>query len=162
MAHTTRAFLPFLARDAALLLVTVLALVYDASARPEGWLWGAFAGSMVALVGFLMHEWGHWLGARLSGGLVLAPERIWAPFLFAFDTARSTRQQFLWMSVGGYVATVIAVLIIVLLVDPTRPSGMVALGLSVLGMLVTFALEVPTTVRVARGGELPRGGVYVD
>ena len=52
------------------------------------------------------------------------------------------------MSAGGYVATVIAVSAIALVVDvATRPSGLVALGLSVLGMLVTFALEVPVTVK---------------
>ena len=162
MADPARAFVPFLARDAVLCAVTGAAVVYDCSAAPDGWLWGAFVGAMVALVGFLVHEWGHWLGARWSGGLVKAPARLHAPFLFAFDTARSTRRQFLAMSVGGYVATVIALLGVALVVDPSRPSGMVALGLTVVVMLVTFALEVPTTVRVARGGELPTGGVYTD
>lgn len=160
MADPNRAFLPFLARDVALLAVTGAAVAYDRAAGPDGWLWGVLCGGLVALTGFLVHEWGHWLGTRWSGGLMKAPARIWAPFLFAFDTARSTPRQFLAMSVGGYVATVIAVIGVALAVDVGRPSGMVALGLTVLGMIVTFALEVPTTVRVARGGDLPTGGVY--
>jgi hypothetical protein len=47
-----------------------------------------------------------------------------------------------------------------LVVDPTRTSGQLTLVLSVIGIGVTFAREVPTTWRVANGGPLPTGGVY--
>ena len=65
------------------------------------------------------------------------------------------------MSFGGYLATFFVVLGLIAWVDLSRLSGMIALVLSVLGIGVTVALELPTTWRVWRGDALPTGGVYV-
>jgi len=46
--------------------------------------------------------------------------------------------------------------------QPGSLSGLVALVATTLGVIATFALEVPTTIRVARGGPLPNGGVFAD
>ena len=43
---------------------------------------------------------------------------------------------------------------------PIHRKGKVARGATVLGALATLALEIPTTVRVARGGDFPTGFVY--
>ena len=56
---------------------------------------------------------------------------------------------------------VFVVLGLIAWVDLSRLSGMIALVLSVLGIGVTVALELPTTWRVWRGDALPTGGVYV-
>ena len=154
----------FLARDGAVLGATV-ALLWLERGVVEGWeahLLAIAAGVLVAVSGFLAHEWGHLLGAVVSGGSVRAPERLVSVFLFAFDTARSTRRQFLMMSYGGYLGTALSLVVIAVVVDPTRLSGLVAWGLVAVGVLATLALEIPTTVRVARGGALPTGGVYAS
>jgi hypothetical protein len=64
------------------------------------------------------------------------------------------------MSFGGYGATVLAVAAIALLCPLDAWSGRVALGLAGLGAVLTFVLEVPITLRVWRGGELPLGVAY--
>lgn len=117
-------------------------------------------GFMVTLVSFLLHEWGHWLGAVASGSPISRPPGALSPFLFHFDTKRSSRKQFLWMSMGGYIASVVALVCIATWADFSRLSGQVAFGLASLGVLVTLVLEVPTTLRVLRGAPLPQGGVY--
>lgn len=160
-----RAFVVPAIRDVAALSLTVGLLTLDAR------LWSADAGAaaiavaivagvMVTLVSFLLHEWGHWLGAVASGSPVSRPPGVLSPFLFHFDTQRSTRKQFLWMSMGGYAASALALAAIATWADFSRLSGLVAFGLASLGVLVTLVLEVPTTVRVLRGAPLPRGGVY--
>jgi hypothetical protein len=64
------------------------------------------------------------------------------------------------MSYAGYLATLGVIGALALWIDPTRVSGQLSLTLSVVGIGVTLAREVPTTWRVARGGPLPAGGVY--
>lgn len=163
-----RAFLPFLARDLGLAGAMLALVVWDAAQRMDGeagalaWIVGGACGVMVTLVSFLAHEWGHLLGAVASGGRVERPRRLATPFLFHYDTARSTRAQFLWMSAGGYLASSLCLAGVVGWADPASVSGLVALALTGIGVAVTLALEVPTTVRVARGAPLPTGGVYTE
>ncbi len=151
-------FLRFAIRDAAILGLTALAWRRDRSAGPS--LAGALAGGLTALSGFLAHEWGHLAGTVLSGGFAHEPDNLASPFLFFFDTTRSDRRSFLWMSYGGYAATVAASAAIVCFAPADRWSGKVARGATVLGAPATLALEIPTTVRVARGGDFPTGFVY--
>lgn len=163
-----RAFLRFLARDLVLLGWTAGAWALDAGLRAQGrsdtlaLAVAVFAGLMAALVGFLLHEWGHWLGAAAAGGVLHAPRKLHSVFLFFFDVAKSSRRAFLWMSYGGYAASALGVGLMIAFLPRDAWSGRVALLAASIGMLVTFALEVPTTLRVARGGELPRGGVFAD
>lgn len=64
------------------------------------------------------------------------------------------------MSYGGYLATLGVIALLACWIDVSRWSGVIALALSVIGIGVTFARELPTTWSVARGGPLPTGGVY--
>ncbi len=163
-----RTFAKFAARDLAVVLVLAVAWVADARARSEGastfggYAVGLLAGLTTTLVAFFAHEWGHLGGAIVAGGTVHAPRTLLSPFLFFFDVAKSSRRAFLAMSAGGYVASAAALIAILLFVPWGALSGRVALLTAAAGVLVTFVLEVPTTVRVARGGELPRGAVFVD
>lgn len=163
-----RPFVRFLLRDAA--VVALLAAVWwlDVSLRnaavtgPWSYAVAISAGLLTTLVGFFCHEWGHLLGTLLANGVAHAPRRLTSPFLFFFDVATSDRRAFLIMSLGGYVASALALAVIVLTVPWGSLSGLVALVATTLGVIATFALEVPTTIRVARGGPLPNGGVFAD
>lgn len=159
-----RGFYRFLVRDLLLLGVTIGLALADAALREGGGAVattvGVLTGAMAALAAFLLHEWGHLLATLGSGGKAHPPPRLWAVFLFHFDVEKSTRRQFLAMSYGGYAATALAVILLATWIDLGHVSGVTGLVLSVLGIGATLVLEIPTTVRVARGGKLPSGGVY--
>ncbi|MFK7985747.1 MAG: hypothetical protein AB8I08_06915 [Sandaracinaceae bacterium] len=160
-----RPFARFAARDAFVALVCGALWFVDATlAAQSGALAlavGMLTGFMTVLVAFFGHEWGHLTGALLSGATVHAPP-VTSPFLFHFDVAKSTRRQFLAMSYGGYLASLVGVLVVVALVPWDRWSGWTAMLLVALGLVVTAALEIPAHVRVMHGGPLPRGAVYVE
>jgi hypothetical protein len=159
-----RGFYRFLCRDLFLLGVTIALVAADAQLRdgggPVASTIGVLAGVMASVAAFLVHEWGHLLATLGSGGVAHAPPSVFAVFLFYFDVEKSTRRQFLAMSYGGYAATALAVVPLAMWIDLGHISGMTGLVLSVLGIGATLVLEIPTTVRVARGGKLPSGGVY--
>lgn len=158
--------LRFIVRDVFVLTATVTLLVLDAGLRAApapttlSAAVGVVAGVLVALSGFLVHEWGHLLGARLSASAVHFPSRIAAPLLFHFDVTKNTRAQFLAMSMGGFIATLFAVAAVVRIADRSAWSGRTALVLTVVGVIVTFVLELPVAYRVWRGGELPDGFAF--
>lgn len=161
------AFGRFAVRDAVVVLVTVglvawdRALVADGVRDARAVAVGIATGGAFALSSFFAHEWGHWLGAVATGGLVHPPRRLTSFFLFFFDTGRSTRRQFLAMSYGGYAATLGALALLVAWARPDTWSGRTALVLAGLGMAVTAALEIPTTWRVSRGAPMPPGIAFV-
>lgn len=159
------AFVRFAVRDAVLVLATGAAMVWDARLLAQGGggsiAVGVTAGTLFALSAFFAHEWGHWLGAVATGGVVHAPRKLHSFFLFFFDTGASTRRQFLAMSYGGYAATLVALVVLGGWARIEAWSGRTALVLAGLGMTITAVLEIPTTWRVARGAPLPSGFVFV-
>ena len=118
------------------------------------------AGLSTGVVAFLGHEWGHALGAKLSGATIYFADRVTSPFLFFFDTAASTKSQFIAMSFGGYITSALAAVLALALLPREQLAGQVGLAIVGLGILATFVAEVPTTIRVARGAPMPRGYVY--
>ncbi len=117
---------------------------------------------LTAFCGFLVHEWGHWIGARVRGSVTQWPDRITSLFLFRFDCVRNSRSQFLWMSCGGFIASALAVAFLVYALPFDRLAGQAALTLTVLGVVATFVLEVPTAWKNYRGAPLPQGFVYFN
>lgn len=163
-----RDFRAFALRDALLVVLAAAAVLADARLRgagatgPVATIVGVLAGATASLAGFLCHEWGHLAGTVAAGGTARAPRTLASPFLFYFDVARSDRRAFLWMSYGGYAASLLAVAVLLACLPWAALSGKVAAIAAGLGTAVTLALEIPTTVRVARGAALPRGGVFAD
>ncbi|HVT36594.1 MAG TPA: hypothetical protein VHE37_13480 [Nevskiaceae bacterium] len=114
------------------------------------------------LAGYLVHEWGHLLGALYAHGVVHLPPTPLATFLFRFDTVRNTRAQFTAMSLGGFIASVLAVALLLWLLPFQLLASRVALALVALGVIATFILEVPSAWRVHRGAPMPQGAAFVS
>ncbi len=126
--------------------------------------WHALIGSTLSaglslidglLVGFLLagllHEWGHLIGSRLTGGSApLRPATACLP-VFRLDFRRNTRQQLLGMSIGGNAAHWLVVLVL-LLGLPLSSVGQVALLSSALGFGVfASSIEFPVIWRAYHG-----------
>ncbi|MDP3859929.1 MAG: hypothetical protein Q8Q73_19380 [Stagnimonas sp.] len=117
---------------------------------------------MTVLCGYLVHEWGHLCGALLARGQVVLPRPFESPFLFRFDLHRNSRRQFAWMASGGFVSSLLLVLLLVTVLPYALLASQVALGLVALGVLATFVIEVPEFWGVVvKGGPLPTGAAFV-
>jgi hypothetical protein len=131
----------------------------DAWAMMSGWglAWTvALANALIAaavLVG-LVHEWGHYTGARLAGAeapVFKQPVRYF--FLFDFPFDRNDRRQFLWMSWGGILAPWLLVLLTALSVPIDNPSRALLLAAFVGRSVAIAVFEVPVALETARGAE---------
>src|SRR3546814_13512735 len=67
------------------------------------------AGLLLPVSAYFVHEWGHLSGALASGSRVHFPRNAAAVFLFRFDVDQNDRRQFLAMSAGGYIASIVVV-----------------------------------------------------
>jgi hypothetical protein len=117
-------------------------------------------GGLTAFSGFLGHEWGHLIGARMAGGVYAPPESVFSIFLFRFNSDLNTREQFVSMSMGGFVSSVLIVALLFWQLSFDHLADQVALGLTVLGVIATFILEVPDAWKVHKGAPIPRGAAY--
>ncbi len=158
--------LNLLLRDITIVVVAVGALTISHSLEGSGaiahWPVAILAGVLLAVSGYLVHEWGHLLGALASRSVVHLPESVSAVFLFKFDTGLNSSRQFLWMSIGGFIASAIVIALYVAILSLDLLADRIALGLTVLGVLATFVLEVPPAWRVYRGAALPSGVAFVE
>lgn len=144
-------------RDVLVLASAFGLMALDRTMRAEG---GALAvvvacaaGVLVTVSGFYLHEWGHFLAARAAGASPVPAASPIAIFLFELSEDACTRRQWLAMSLGGYAASIVGLAVILAVVDASALSGRVALGLTSLGVLATFVLEIPITYRVWRKPE---------
>lgn len=154
------------ARDIALLLITLGLWRWEAALAEHGGalhvLIAIAAGSMAAVVGYLVHEWGHFLAGRLGGSAMRIPTSSREIFLFNFDSNRNSREQFLLMSSGGFVASALVTVLLLAVLPLPSLASLIALGLTAAGVLATAILEVPPFLRVYRGGPIPSGSAYVS
>lgn len=104
------------------------------------------------VLGTLVHEWGHFLGARRAGASYTIPGKP-GLFVFNFDFARNSASQFLTMSYGGQLGGALAVLLLWLAV-PTDTAGRAMLVAAAGGGAVfAAAIEWPVIRAVRAGGE---------
>jgi len=160
-------FAKLLVRDLAIVAATLALWVPTTNNAGAGSWWPGLVGVLTALLtvlsGFLVHEWGHLLGAWVAGGaFVLPPGPASSVFLFRFDSSRNSREQFLSMSIGGFVASLVVVVVLLAFLPAGLLATKVALGLTALGVLATFVIEIPGCVKVWRGAPLPTGAAFVS
>ena len=143
-----------LLRDVVVLVATLalwrwsreLDAVHGALAIPVAIL----AGASAAVSGFLLHEWGHLLGALAGGSAVEYPSTIRSIFLFKFGDSNG-RHQYLWMSGGGFAASIAVIIALAFTLTFHALADWIAIALVVAGVIATFILELPPAWRVFRG-----------
>ena len=109
------------------------------------------AGTVLASI---FHEWGHFLGARMSGSrspVLKKPTRLY--FMFNFDMQANNASQFHWMSVGGVGASWLAALLIAALIPLGSLSGALLLAVVVGKAVNASFFEVPIIQRTRNSGE---------
>lgn len=114
---------------------------------------GIFVGYIVASV---FHEWGHYLGARISGAQTTRtlPKNLTNLFRFSFDFGSNSRTQFHSMSLGGWVGHW-TILLLIFAILPMDTLGRAALVSSLFGFAI-FATVIETGVlRKTFGGTEP-------
>ena len=151
-------------RDLLVLAVTLLLWAWTRQMEQVGGtlhvIVACLTGALTAFSGFLGHEWGHLIGARLAKGIYAPPDSVLSIFLFRFNSDLNTRQQFVSMSMGGFVSSILIVALLFSLLSFDRLADQVALSLTILGVIATFILEVPDAWKVHKGAPIPRGAAY--
>ena len=157
--------LSLIVRDLALIALAVYVLQLSRALQDQAsaWSWPAAiaAGPLIPLAGFIVHEWGHLFGALLKGARVEYPATPLAVFLFKFDVVRNDRRQFLAMANGGFVASILFVALALAVLHLHYRGDVIALVITAIGVIATFVLEVPESLRVCRGEPLPTGAAFV-
>ena len=143
-------FARFALRDAAVLIAAILLWLL----APVAEHWAIATGGVTGVCALLFHEWGHLYGAYRSGAVV-HPAPMWSPFLFDLDSKLNSRAQFLSVSLWGFAATGIFLLVFALWLPLDTLAGRVAMGIGLLLATLTVVIEFPLAYRVYRGGTLP-------
>lgn len=108
------------------------------------------AGSWLAS---LIHEWGHFTGARLAKSYSPIVPEVKGVFMFGFNHAKNNRNQFLAMSLGGPIANWSLVLAILLLIPIDNLGRAALLGIAVARAISVCIFELPIINRVMNGAD---------
>jgi len=142
------------------------------------WLWAAeassgtgmladFVGLLLGLgVGvcvFLLHEWGHLLGAFATRSVVRAPASLQGAYLFSYDSKQNSRPQFLVMSFAGFAVTGAALWFGYRVLPDPLLATRVARGAIVALASLTVFIEFPIViVSLLRPSALPPVEVFAE
>jgi hypothetical protein len=113
-------------------------------------LTAAIAGLAVTTV---MHEWCHFLGAKLSGAAYKTPRQL-GVFVYEFNFEKNTVHQFYMMSLGGQLGGMLAI-IILLLAIPLDNSGRYMLVAATAGSVIFAAVIEWPVLRRTRESQQP-------
>lgn len=149
-------------------ILTLAALLYlllaplSAGAGMLGDLTGIVAGLAIGLATFLLHEWGHLLGALASRSQVRLPERLGSVYLFSYDSKGNDRRQFVIMSLSGFAVTGLAVWAVYALLPDGQLATRVARGAVLFLASFTLVLEFPLLLWSLARPTLPPVEVFRD
>jgi len=150
-----------LARDAGIIMI-----VFSAWAATDTWYlvsgiglaaWASVVNAAFAgyVIGAIFHEWGHYMGAKLSGAKVPRIEPVGASlFRFNFDLVGNSLSQFNWMSYGGWVMHW-ALFVLVVVSIPMDTVGRIALASSIFGFIVFATILESGILSQTRSGAAP-------
>jgi hypothetical protein len=140
-------FLKFFLRDAVLITVAItfwkLATPFSTTPGPITDLVAFMAGALMALVAYLLHEWGHLIGALLCGSRVDANAKLGSGFTFRFDARENSLTQFLVMSTGGFIATALVIWSYYSFLPAELLATRIAIGGALFMAFLGVSLELP-------------------
>jgi len=152
-------FAKLLARDLTIIALTALIWRLGASVSATPGIPGDFAGVLAGIAigasGYLLHEWGHLAGALLSGSAVTPPRSVASGFLFSFDSRANTRGQFLALSFGGWIASLLELWLVYAELPGELFASRVARGVVAGNMLLIVLIEIPLVVYSLVTGRVP-------
>lgn len=147
------------ARDLAIIGLTAwiwhLAAGASADAGFRGDFAGVIAGVTIGVCGYLLHEWGHLLGAAIAGSAVQPGRSLASGFLFSFDSQTNTRRQFVALSLGGWLATALVLWGVYALLPEGLFASRVARGVVAGNVLLVVLIEIPLVVYALITGHVP-------
>lgn len=109
----------------------------------------ALAGITIAT---LVHEWFHYLGARIAGAQFDIPARQ-GLFVYDWDFTSNSVRQFLIMSIAGSVGGFLAVILLWNAVPADSWGRAVLRGAAVASIIYAAFIEWPVIRRIRRGGD---------
>jgi len=128
-------------------------------AESSGWALASFAAAGTALVAgsvipSVLHEWGHFTGARLSGAVspVLEEPRDHF-FMFDFKMGENDVRQFTWMSWGGILAPWLVLLLAAVSVPWGAAGAAVLLATLLYKAVAVTVFEGPVVSAAGRSGD---------
>ena len=151
-----RPFRIFAIRDLILLLITLILWQNLIDSSVFHVMTAAFTG----ISALLFHEWGHLLGAHLSGAIVHRAPSVFSPFLFDLDSQRNTRPQFLLASGTGFIATSCFLFFFVLVLPLDTLAGRLSLYLALGLASLTVIIEFPIAWLVYQKKKIPRVEIF--
>lgn len=119
----------------------------------------AVANAIVAatVIAGIVHEWGHYVGARVAGARTQVLDKpINYFFIFQFPFEHNDRDQFLAMSWGGILAPWLPVAIVAASIPIDNASRAMLLAAFVTRAVQVGVFEVPVAGRARKGGD-PQG-----
>jgi hypothetical protein len=133
-------------------IVTVLALLQHAYPGLAIQIVSAISGFFIAYATcYVFHEWGHLIGARLSGAA--PPLGSYRGVLLAmFDPAVHSRRQFVFLSYGGVAGYLLAASLLVLMGLLLRMPGLFVGGLAF--VVQSLAVDLPIIFKVQQGADI--------
>jgi hypothetical protein len=152
-------FAKLLVRDAVIVGLTALIWWVGAASSAVPGMRGDFAGVLagftVGLSGYLVHEWGHLIGAGIAGSSVKPARSLASGFLFSFDSRSNTQRQFIALSLGGWIATALAMGAVYGLLPAGLFASRVACGVVTANALLVVVVEMPLVAYSLLTGRVP-------
>ncbi len=152
-------FAKLFVRDAVIVGLTAwiwhLAAGASADAGFRGDFAGVIAGVTIGLCGYLLHEWGHLLGAVVAGSSVQPGRSLASGFLFSFDSQANSRRQFVVLSLGGWTATALVLWGVYAWLPDGLFASRVARGFVAGNALLVVLIEIPLVAYSLVTGNVP-------
>lgn len=101
----------------------------------------------------LVHEWGHFAGARFAKSYSPIVPKVTGVFMFGFNHAKNNRNQFIAMSLGGPIANWSLVLLIVAFIPMDNLGRAALLGITFAKAVSVCIFELPIISRVMNGAD---------
>ncbi|MCY4428673.1 MAG: hypothetical protein OXC05_16795 [Halieaceae bacterium] len=99
------------------------------------------------VVSTVMHEWSHFLGAKLSGSIyqISKPPEL---FVFNYDFVNNSERQFNIMSWSGQAGSIAAIILLVILIPLDNPGRAMLVAAAIGSAIFGGVIEWPVLIRV--------------